>query len=94
MKTHKRVLRPERLRQVPEQFIWVDQGLVQRHLIDRLDARAAALYLFLVTVADAQGLSYYSGATLAQRLRLGPEEWVTARTQLIALDLIAYEAPV
>ena len=33
MKTHKRVLRPERLRQVPEQFIWVDQGLVQRHLI-------------------------------------------------------------
>ena len=93
MKTNKRVLRPERLRQVPEQFSWVDQGLVQRHLIDRLDAQAAALYLFLVTVADAQGLSYYSGATLAQRLRLGPEALVTARAQLIALDLIAYEAP-
>jgi hypothetical protein len=39
---------------------------VQHHLIDRLDAQAAALYLFLVTVADAQGLSYYGGATLAQ----------------------------
>ena len=93
MKTNKRVLRPERLRQVPEQFSWVDQALVQRHLIDRLDAQAAALYLFLVTVADAQGLSYYGGATLAQRLRLAPEELAAARAQLTGLDLIAYEAP-
>ncbi len=93
MKTDKRVLRPERLRQVPEQFSWVDQALVQRHLIDRLDAQAAALYLFLITVADAQGLSYYGAATLARRLRLQPEELVAARAQLIGLELIAYEAP-
>lgn len=89
----KRVLRPERLRQVPAQFSWVDQALVQRHLIDRLDARAAALYLFLITVADAQGLSYYGGRVLAQRLKLDPAELVAAREQLIGLDLIAYEAP-
>ena len=89
----KRVLVPARLRLVPEQFSWVDQALVQRHLIDRLEARAAALYLFLVTVADAQGLSYYGGRALAQRLRLGPDELDAARAQLIALDLIAYEAP-
>lgn len=93
MKVFKRVLRPERLRQVPEQFSWVDQALVQHHLIDRLDAQAASLYLFLVTVADAQGLSYYGGATLAQRLRLRPDELVAARAQLVGLDLIAYEAP-
>jgi hypothetical protein len=93
MKAFKRVLRPERLRQVPEQFSWVDQALVQHHLIDRLDAQAAALYLFLVTVADAQGLSYYGGATLAQRLRLRPDELVAARAQLVGLDLIAYVAP-
>ncbi|HPG81550.1 MAG TPA: hypothetical protein PK756_22930 [Piscinibacter sp.] len=93
MKVFKRVLRPERLRQVPEQFSWVDQALVQHHLIDRLDAQAALLYLFLVTVADAQGLSYYGGATLAQRLRLRPDELVAARAQLVGLDLIAYEAP-
>jgi len=47
--TVKQALRPERLRQVPEQFSWIDQALVQRHLIDRCDTRAAALYLFLVT---------------------------------------------
>ena len=40
------------MRRVPSQFSWIDQALVQRNLIDRCDARAAALYLFLVTVAD------------------------------------------
>ena len=93
MKTVKQVLRPERLRQVPEQFSWVDQALVQRHFIDRCEARAAALYLFLVTVADAQGLSYYGASTLAQRLHLSPEELGVARAQLIELELIAYQAP-
>ena len=45
----------------------------------RCDARSAALYLFLVTVADAQGLSYYGAATLAKRLRLSESELVAAR---------------
>src|SRR4030067_3479932 len=88
MKTVKRVLRPERLRQVPEQFSWVDQALVQRHFIDRCEARAAALYLFLVTVADAQGLSYYGESTLARRLHLSSEELVAARTQHVQIELI------
>ena len=93
MKTVKRLLLPQRLRQVPEQFSWIDQALVQRHLIDRCDARAAALYLFLVTVADAQGLSYYGCASLMQRLRLSSEELGAARRQLIDLELVAFEAP-
>ena len=93
MKTVKRLLRPQRLRQVPEQFSWIDQALVQRHLIDRCDARAAALYLFLVTVADAQGLSYYGSASVMQRLHLSTEELEAARQQLIDLDLVAYQAP-
>lgn len=93
MRTVKQLLRPELLRHVPEQFSWIDHALVQRHLIDRCDARAAALYLFLVTVADAQGLSYYGNATLMQRLHLCAEELAAARGQLIGLELIAYQAP-
>ena len=93
MRTVKQRLRPERLRQVPEQFSWVDHALVQRQLIDRCDARAAALYLFLLTVADAQGLSYYGNASLMQRLHLSTEELAAAREQLIGLELIAYQAP-
>ena len=89
----KRLLRPQQIRQVPPQFSWIDQALVQRHLIDRCDARAAALYLFLVTVADAQGLSYYGSATLMQRLHLSAEDLTAARRQLLDLELVAYEAP-
>lgn len=93
VKAVKQVIRPERLRQVPEQFSWVDQALVQQHFMDRCDARAAALYLFLITVSDAQGLSYYGTSTLARRLHLSEEEFTAARQQLMALELIAYEAP-
>lgn len=89
----KRVLRPERMRQVPPQFSWVDHALVQGGLIDRCDVRAAALYLFLVTVADAQGLSYYGAHTLAKRLGMSPAELSAARAQLVELDVLAYEAP-
>ena len=93
MKAIKQLLRPERLRQVPEQFSWVDQALVQQHFIDQCEARSAALYLFLVTVSDAQGLSYYGASTLARRLRLSDEQFAAARQQLIELDLLAYRAP-
>ena len=93
MKAIKQLLRPERLRQVPRQFSWVDQALVQQHFIDRCEAHSAALYLFLVTVSDAQGLSYYGASTLARRLRLSDEQFAAARQQLIELDLIAYRSP-
>lgn len=93
MKIIKQVLCPERVRTVPEQFSWVDQALVQHHLIDRCDSRSAALYLFLITVADYQGLSYYASATLAARLHLSEAELATARTQLMTLNLIAWQAP-
>jgi hypothetical protein len=93
VKAVKQLLRPERQRQVPAQFSWVDQALVQQHFIDRCESRSAALYLFLVTVSDAQGLSYYGAATLARRLHLSDEQFGAARQQLIDLDLIAYRSP-
>jgi hypothetical protein len=93
VKAIKQLLRPERLRQVPQQFSWVDQALVQQHFIDRCESRSAALYLFLVTVSDAQGLSYYGASTLARRLHLSDEQFAAARQQLIELDLIAYRSP-
>lgn len=93
MSTSKRVLNPERLRQVPAHFSWLDHRLVQAHYIERADVCAWALYLFLVTVADVHGLSYYADTTLAQRLKLDPGRLAKARSDLIGLDLIAYDPP-
>jgi len=66
----KRVLCPERLRKVPPQFNWIDHRLIRDKHICRCSAQALALYLFLVTVADAEGLSYYSEGSIARLLPL------------------------
>ena len=54
---------------------------------------AWALYLFLVTVGDAQGLSYYSDASLTARVPLDRHELRHARSALIVAGLIAFEPP-
>ena len=90
---HKRPLSLARLRKVPKQFSWVDQRLVRERYIDQLSHHACALYLFLVTVADAQGLSYYADPSLCQRLSLTGTELHQARQALITLGLVAYQRP-
>lgn len=89
----KRLLRPERLRRVPAQFSWVDQRLVRERYIERCDAPALALYLFLITVSDAQGLSYYGDAALCRNLAMDASRLHEARSALIDAGLVAYEAP-
>ena len=89
----KRLLLPSRVRRIPAQFSWIDQRLVRDHHIERADCTALALYLFLLTVADAQGLSYYADASIGQRLTLRPERVAAARAGLVRAGLIAYEAP-
>jgi hypothetical protein len=90
---NKHLLRPQRLRHIPSSFSWVDHRLVRHEYLARADHRAWTLYLFLVTVADAQGLSFYSDAALCRRLTMDPVTLSAARRQLIQADLIAYRKP-
>lgn len=94
MNIKKRVLCPQRLRQVPSQFSWIDQRLVRqgKHLAG-CSVRALALYLILVTVSDAEGLSYYSDRTLQRMLGLSADQLREARRELCRAELIAYEPP-
>jgi hypothetical protein len=89
----KRLLVPSRVRRVPRQFSWVDQRLVRDRHITRCDPEALALYLFLVTVADAQGLSFYADASIGRLLSLPTQRLEQAREGLVGAGLIAYEAP-
>ena len=84
---------PERLRHVPRQFSWIDQRLVRNRHIQGPTPRALALYLFLCTVADAQGLSYYSDASAGALLACSGSELRAARAELVAAGLIAYQSP-
>jgi hypothetical protein len=82
-----------RVRKVPRQFNWVDHRLVRERHIDKCTHPAAALYLFLVTVADAKGLSYYSDASIMSRLSMDGATVEDARANLICTDLIALKKP-
>ena len=93
MKT-KRLLCPQRVRRVPHQFSWIDQRLVRDGHISRCGGvQALGLYLLLVTVADSQGLSYYSDKTAARLLGLSEADLRQARHNLLNAALIAYQAP-
>ena len=50
-------------------------------------------YLFLGTVADAQGLSYYADAALWQRLALSGAALHQARQALLTRGLVASQRP-
>lgn len=89
----KKILRPDRLRQVLAQFSWLDQRLVRENFLRHGEPPAWALYLVLVIVADAQGLSYYSEATLSRLLKVDLVTLAQARQQLVGAELVAYHKP-
>lgn len=91
MKKH--LIRPDRLRQVPAGFSWVDHRLVRQNYIERCDCVDWALYLFLVTVSDVEGLSYYSDQAICRRLRIEPTTLAAARLHLQRADVVAYQKP-
>jgi hypothetical protein len=93
MKIKKRILSPERLRRIPGQFSWIDQRLVRDRYLQQCDHGALALYLVLVTVADAEGLSYYSDGTLERMLNMEHAQLLGARHQLCQAGMLVYDKP-
>lgn len=89
----KRILCPDRVRRVPRQFSWVDHRLVRDKHVCGLSYQALALYLFLVVVSDADGLSYYSDAAIARYLNLDSTMAAQSRRELCGAGLIAYSRP-
>lgn len=87
------LLDPRRRRRIPPHFSWVDHRLVREGHIQGRSTAALALYLFLVTVADAEGLSWYSDAALCRELSWTSAQLAAARTELRQADLLAYERP-
>ena len=66
----KRILVADRLRRPPAAgFSWIDRRFL-RDYAERLSGEAIVLYFFLAAVSDQHGLSFYSDATLAARLRM------------------------
>lgn len=90
----KNPIRPNRIRKIPKQFSWIDGRLVRDGYLDNCSHSAAAFYLFLITVSDAQGLSYYSDRSVCKHLKMDNCILTEARSELIKLALVAYKKPV
>ena len=91
--TRKRIICPERLRRVPQQFSWVDHRLVRDGHITGVSHEGLSLYLLLVTVSDAEGLSYYSDEAVCRLLNMETAVLSRARKALKDVELIAYKRP-
>lgn len=89
----KRVLMLGRVRRMPPSgWSWIDGRFLREHAA-ALGREAITLYFFLAAVADRDGVSFYSDASTAAVLRLSPAQVASARNELVARDLVAYDAP-
>jgi hypothetical protein len=89
----KRVLAPDRVRRPPrEGWSWVDRRFL-REYASRLSHDAILLYFFLAAVSDKHGLSFYSDASTAIRLRMDERAVDRARAELAAEDLVTHRPP-
>lgn len=89
----KEIVRPECVRRMPEGFGWVDHRLIRKGYLKGRSRESLALYLFLVIVADADGVSYYSQERLCGDLDFTHTELSSSRKELCNAELIAYRKP-
>ncbi len=82
-----------RIRKVPKQFSWIDHRLVRDRHIEKFTHPAAALYLFLVTVGDVNGLSYYGDKSVMKRICMDQSTLQNARSNLVQNGMIAWQKP-
>ena len=85
------LLVPQRVRNVPRSFAWIDHRLRSEDFLPRLRPEDLGLYLFLVLAADQRGLSCWRLDRIEKALSSFDRHalW-EARSRLVDLDLIAY----
>jgi hypothetical protein len=87
----KQPLYPERRRQITGSFAFIEHRFLRDGFWSSLNQHECLLYVFLVLVADRNGLSYYSYDTICTLLRFTLDDYLVARNGLIEKDLIAFD---
>ena len=87
----KKVLAPERIRQIRGGFSFIPHRFLTAGFVAALGHNELLVYFFLVLVSDRQGLSFYSYDAICSLLELPLDEYIQARDGLINRDLIAFD---
>jgi hypothetical protein len=90
----KRVLNPDRIRQINRGFSFIPHRFLTDGFLAALDQPQALLYLFLVLAADRNGLSFYSYDAICNLLKFSLEQYIQAKDALIKKDLIAFDGTI
>src|SRR5688500_2572486 len=83
----------ERVRTIPGSFAFLEPRFVREGFGTSLTHHELLLDIFLVLVADRNGLSYYSCDTICALLQLSRDDDLLARNALLKQDLIAFDGP-
>ena len=85
------ILRPDRVRKITGTFGFIEHRFLKEGFFYSLTHHELLLYLFLVLVADRNGLSFYGYDKICTFLRITLDEFILARDGLIEKDLIAFD---
>jgi hypothetical protein len=87
----KSLIIPELRRVLKPPFAWIDRQFLFNGFLADLGWQENLLYLFLILVADRDGLSFYSYDKICQLLQLEVDDYIQARNGLTQRQLIAYD---
>ncbi len=87
----KQPLNPERVRKINGSFAFIEHRFLRNGFWACLEPEELLMYIFLVLVADRNGLSYYSYDKICTLVGLTLDEYIRARDTLIDKDLIAFD---
>jgi len=79
-----------RVRKIAGSFAFVEHRFLRSGFFSVLTHHELLLYVFLVLVADRNGLSYYSYDKICILLKITLDDYIIARDGLIQKDLIAF----
>ena len=86
-----KILSSERVRRITGSFSFIEHRFLRDGFWGILSCHELLLYLFLILVADRNGVSYYSYDKIYSLLRISMDEYLSARNALIDKDLIAFD---
>ena len=87
----KKALYPQRIRKISSSFAFIEHRFLREGFWSTLDQHQLLLYVFLIIVADRNGLSYYSYDKICTLLKIAVDDYIVARDALIEKDLIGFD---
>ena len=82
---------PKKTRNIKGSFAWIDHRLMRNGFIGVMTHQDIALYLFLILVADKNGVSFYRKEKICEAVSLDFSQFEIARDRLINMKLVAFE---